>query len=189
MAKLSFNATHPELEAGEEFYMNVAGNIKKIGEVYRHQSKNNPEWEWRIGKRAYTSDGEVIENSVPLFRRKKPVDGATAESETILRQPLSEADLMGTGLFDPASEKCVTHEEKPDPIFDPDRIHPGQLKPGDKVTYTPTGDRGIVKSETGSSSRFVHVVYNCGGNWHAYHLYTAASTNIRDLKKGWSDER
>ena len=31
----------------------------------------------------------------------------------------------------------------------------------------------------------VFVVYNCAGEWDRYEQYTAASTNFRDLKKGW----
>lgn len=64
-----------------------------------------------------------------------------------------------------------------------------KLKVGDKVHYQPEHysedewDNGIVKRIP--DHRSVFVVYNCGGDWDNYDLYTAALTNGRDLKEGW----
>lgn len=60
------------------------------------------------------------------------------------------------------------------------------MKKGDRVTYvTDYGDPeiGIVKSV--QSEEKVFVVYNCGGDWKNYKNYTAARTNVRDLRSGW----
>lgn len=62
------------------------------------------------------------------------------------------------------------------------------FKPGDKVTYCPKygmreSGHGIVKSV--QSTEYVFVVYNCAGAWEHYESYTAARTNVSDLKLGW----
>jgi len=56
------------------------------------------------------------------------------------------------------------------------------FKVGDKVTRF--GQKGIVKAM--SDAEHVFVVYNCDGNWEEYADYTAARTNVAELKKGWS---
>lgn len=73
------------------------------------------------------------------------------------------------------------------------------LKVGDKVCYQPEHylennkfENGIIKEIPGfafdanhSYYNSVRVVYNCRGNWDNYENYTAALTNLRDLKLGW----
>lgn len=66
-----------------------------------------------------------------------------------------------------------------------------ELKPGDKVHYCPTHyqengrfENGIVKS-IHPSKEAAFVVYNCNGEWHRIHDYTAACTMNEDLRKGW----
>lgn len=69
---------------------------------------------------------------------------------------------------------------------------------GDKVHYIPHhiqhsglhtvgglkyyAENGIVKRVTDSG---VFVVYKCGGEWSNYENYTAALTEINDLRHGW----
>lgn len=59
-----------------------------------------------------------------------------------------------------------------------------EIRVGQKVTYdTPyKKEKGIVKS---LDEEYAFVVYHCGGNWDDYENYTAARTNLKDLKKGW----
>jgi hypothetical protein len=64
------------------------------------------------------------------------------------------------------------------------------FKVGDKVRYQPEhyGDRfenGIVKEIPEHDKFVLRVVYNCLDDWDNYRNYTAAITNIRDIKKGW----
>lgn len=64
-----------------------------------------------------------------------------------------------------------------------------QLKPGDRVTYVPVHGKpeiGIVKRINEHSPGSVFVVYNCDGEWSRYQDFTAASTNVRNLIKGWT---
>lgn len=71
-----------------------------------------------------------------------------------------------------------------------DETAPVHFKPGDKVTYTAdysSGEHGVVKSVR--SYDYCFVVYNCAGNWDRIDDYTAAKTNIRDLKPGWLPTR
>jgi len=59
---------------------------------------------------------------------------------------------------------------------------------GDRVRYVVAHgktEKGIVKSYSDLPDS-VFVVYNCGGDWDNYWRYTAANTNIRDLKRGWT---
>ncbi len=65
-------------------------------------------------------------------------------------------------------------------------------KVGDKVHYQPKhfeGDdsfeNGIVKETRENVDDAVWVVYNCAGEWDNYRNYTAAKTNLWDLKEGW----
>jgi len=60
------------------------------------------------------------------------------------------------------------------------------LKPGDKVTYEPTSEHGIVKDVTQHGQAFV--VFNCGGDWENYRNYTASFCSNKDLALGWKDE-
>lgn len=58
---------------------------------------------------------------------------------------------------------------------------------GQKVYYASSHGRkenGIVKSIT---EHGIFVVYNCGGDWANYRDYTAANTNVCDLRSGWAD--
>ena len=57
---------------------------------------------------------------------------------------------------------------------------------GQRVHYLPDfgiPENGIVKrlSENGA-----FVVYNCNGEWDRLEDYTAANTNARDLRPGWT---
>ena len=65
------------------------------------------------------------------------------------------------------------------------------LTMGKKVHYIPFDgcdesimENGIVKRITPDGNG-AFVVYNCGGNWNDFQNYTAANTNLRDLKLGW----
>ena len=69
-------------------------------------------------------------------------------------------------------------------------------KVGDKVHYQPEHYRrrdmhenGVVKEVREDCDDAVWVVFNCGGEWDRYWYYTGAKTNLRDLKKGWKNER
>ena len=67
------------------------------------------------------------------------------------------------------------------------------LKEGDKVRYQPEyygpkkWENGIVRTIPSHTKDSVFVVYNCGGDWVNYKMYTSALTNLRDLKEGWKD--
>ena len=73
-------------------------------------------------------------------------------------------------------------------------INNTELKEGDKVHYQPNyypkdkWENGIVKSIPELYKKAVFVVYNCAGEWDNYKNYTAARTNVLDLKKGWFEE-
>jgi len=65
-----------------------------------------------------------------------------------------------------------------------------KLKVGQKVHYTNLANKvkienGIIKSIPEHTTESVFVVYNCRGEWKDYKNYTAALTNLRDLKDGW----
>ena len=66
-----------------------------------------------------------------------------------------------------------------------------KLQIGDKVHYQPSHygkdkwENGMVKSFPTHTNSSVFVVYNCGGNWDMFLDYTAALTNLTDLKLGW----
>lgn len=60
------------------------------------------------------------------------------------------------------------------------------FKVGDKVTYIPKIEKGIIKSLSGDDHAFV--VYNCAGEWDNYQDYTGARTELSDLKAGWETE-
>lgn len=69
-----------------------------------------------------------------------------------------------------------------------------KLTEGQKVHYVPftdadpsTYENGIVKSviEEGGYQLGAFVVFNCGGEWSNYKDYTAARTDIIDLREGW----
>lgn len=58
------------------------------------------------------------------------------------------------------------------------------LRVGDKVTYLPKDEIGIIKS-INTKNQTAHVVYNCGGDWKHSQKYTGAMTNLSALKLGW----
>jgi hypothetical protein len=67
-----------------------------------------------------------------------------------------------------------------------------ELKQGDKVHYIPFEDcddsqkeNGIVKMIPDHTDFAVFVVYHWNGKSGDFRDYTAALTNLRDLKKGW----
>lgn len=63
-----------------------------------------------------------------------------------------------------------------------------ELYVGQKVRYLPKGvmgwENGIIK-EIREEDNAVFVVYNCNDDWDNYQNYTAARTNLSDLKDGW----
>ena len=56
-------------------------------------------------------------------------------------------------------------------------------KKGDKVTYQGT-EQGIVKRDQ-INSTFVFVVFHCNDDWEDFENYTAQSTPVEYLTKGW----
>lgn len=67
-------------------------------------------------------------------------------------------------------------------------IKPGELKPGDYVTYCgpyKTPQRGRVKALAEHTQDSVFVVYNCAGEWDRFTDYTGQLTALTDLKRGW----
>ena len=58
------------------------------------------------------------------------------------------------------------------------------MQEGDKVTYIPTGEIGIVKFPSTEEGK-VFVVYKCREDWENYKNYTGVSTPITSLKLGW----
>lgn len=56
---------------------------------------------------------------------------------------------------------------------------------GQKVTYIPTGEPGVVKSVSVESPESVFVVFSCGGDWENYRNYTAALCKVINLERGW----
>jgi len=57
---------------------------------------------------------------------------------------------------------------------------------GEKVTYVPTNEHGIIKSFNSLGLPFV--IYNCENNWEMkYPLYGAQLTYPDDLVKGWEN--
>jgi hypothetical protein len=60
------------------------------------------------------------------------------------------------------------------------------FKVGDKVTYFCAGrrEKGIVKRVV--DDKTVKVVYHCAEEWDKYEHYTAASTPVSNLLKGWA---
>ena len=67
-----------------------------------------------------------------------------------------------------------------------------KLKVGDKVYYQPAHfnfdefENGLVKEIPTHTNKSIRVVYNCAGDWERFEEYTAALTNIEDLKLGWN---
>ena len=70
------------------------------------------------------------------------------------------------------------------------------LKVGCKVYYAPEHykpsqfENGIVKSIPSKyyNIKSVFVVYNCNNDWKNYRNYTAALTDIKDLRLGWKED-
>lgn len=69
------------------------------------------------------------------------------------------------------------------------------IKVGDKVHYAPgyleaaEYENGIVKEIPNQTNDItknkIRVVYNCAGDWENYAQYTAALTDIKDLRIDW----
>lgn len=57
---------------------------------------------------------------------------------------------------------------------------------GDKVTYTKTGEKGIISQVNVLTC---HVVYNCGDDWDNYAYYTSVMTKTSDLIHGWEKSK
>ena len=55
--------------------------------------------------------------------------------------------------------------------------------PGQKVTYLPKKEHGVIKSI--SDEHHCFVVYHCEGKWEEANNYTAARTSNDDLANGW----
>jgi len=74
-------------------------------------------------------------------------------------------------------------------------ININSVKVGDEVHYAPGHleaveyENGIVKEVPDQTSDItkdkVRVVYNCGDDWENYREYTAALTDVKDLRRGW----
>ena len=63
---------------------------------------------------------------------------------------------------------------------------------GDKVHYIPFKkcvksqyENGVIKAYHETRLDCVFVVFKCGEDWENYQDYTAALTNIKQLRKGW----
>ena len=59
---------------------------------------------------------------------------------------------------------------------------------GQKVRYIPRvgqAEHGIVKSQHPTNTNVVFVVYKCAGDWDNYQNYTAASTEVSNLREEW----
>ena len=61
------------------------------------------------------------------------------------------------------------------------------MEKGDKVTFAPTGEIGIIKKVDRSKSGYIvyHVVFRCNNDWDNYENYTSCLTYGKHLKKGW----
>lgn len=62
------------------------------------------------------------------------------------------------------------------------------MKKGDKVTYIPTGEWGIIKDFTAGPGMGLYVVFNCGEDWENYKDYTAALCQEKHIKLGWVND-
>jgi hypothetical protein len=68
------------------------------------------------------------------------------------------------------------------------------FRPGTKVMYAPEHagcdmsqwEKGIVK-DYGPKAGNYFVVYHCGGDWDNYRNFTAALTDVSDLRLGWRE--
>lgn len=63
------------------------------------------------------------------------------------------------------------------------------LKEGEFVRYGVKNEKGRVFRAPAPGIRVLPVVYNCGGDWDRWKAYTAASSNMKDLKIGWIDSK
>lgn len=63
------------------------------------------------------------------------------------------------------------------------------FQPGQKVTYTRTGERGIVKAVSESNPGLIFVVFACGQDWANYHKYTGAACKASSLSTGWDEAK
>jgi hypothetical protein len=69
-----------------------------------------------------------------------------------------------------------------------------KFQPGDSVHYVPDHakdnpemwENGVVKSLGFEPDKYF-VVYNCNGEWHKYQEYTAALTDLNNLRPGWDN--
>lgn len=64
------------------------------------------------------------------------------------------------------------------------------FKVGQKVHYVPAvgkKENGIVKSFSPNPNT-AFVVFACDGDWEHYQNYTGCSTQLDDLREGWTDE-
>jgi len=65
------------------------------------------------------------------------------------------------------------------------------MKPGDTVLYIdPSSVNNMTRTRKGiilsiADDEHAFVVYDCGGEWLNYRDYTAAKTNVKQLKLGW----
>lgn len=88
-----------------------------------------------------------------------------------------EAEMLEAGwTLDEIEAMWQKHEVRP---LEDDEI----IEPGDKVTYIPTGDKGIVKRIPENSS-WVFVVFGSHLTLENYQDYTAQAVKPSDLKQG-----
>ena len=59
------------------------------------------------------------------------------------------------------------------------------MKIGDKVTYTPKNESGIIKSFIDGYPDKAFVVFSCGDDWDNYQNYTGQSVLVKNLIHGW----
>jgi len=63
-----------------------------------------------------------------------------------------------------------------------------EFKKGDKVTYIPTLQKGIVKASPPNSKDPVLVVFHCNDDWQNYDNYRGDPISPVRLHLGWIEE-
>ena len=59
------------------------------------------------------------------------------------------------------------------------------MKFGDKVTYLPTGEKGVIKKISENENK-VWVVFQCNEEWDNFYNYTGQLVYKKDIKIGWN---
>lgn len=63
-----------------------------------------------------------------------------------------------------------------------------KFEPGDKVTYIPTGQKGIVKAGAKNTGGLITVVFECQEDWSNYSRYRGDAFSPERLSHGWPKE-